>query len=112
MDTWTGNTDTRPERHSSSLPPGHCRRVDFKGKIMGGCQGISSDLGGKNEVGLKVVSKFQMTSKLSHLHEAVMFLERITWFLIRCVIAIFIWLAFKIPGLKDHIKWVQLELKS
>ena len=23
-----------------------------------------------------------------------------------------IWLAFKIPGLKDHIKWVQLELKS
>ena len=22
------------------------------------------------------------------------------------------WLAFKIPGLKDHIKWVQLELKS
>ena len=22
------------------------------------------------------------------------------------------WLAFKIPGLKDHIKWVQLELQS
>ena len=23
-----------------------------------------------------------------------------------------IWLAFKIPGLKDYIKWAQLELKS
>ena len=25
---------------------------------------------------------------------------------------IYIWLAFKIPGLKDYIKWAQLELKS
>ena len=28
------------------------------------------------------------------------------------VTKIYIWLAFKIPGLKDYIKWVQLELKS
>ena len=27
-------------------------------------------------------------------------------------IVIVIWLAFKIPGLKDYIKWAQLELKS
>ena len=30
----------------------------------------------------------------------------------RDVLWMLIWLAFKIPGLKDYIKWVQLELKS
>ena len=28
------------------------------------------------------------------------------------IVDIYIWLAFKIPGLKVYIKWAQLELKS
>ena len=45
MDTWTHGARTH---HQSQLviqspPPGYCRRVDFEGKIMGGCQGAHRD---------------------------------------------------------------------